>query len=36
MIRHVELHVLIQTPIAAEQGSFHKAGISFTSPLGNR
>ncbi|WP_213737820.1 LysR family transcriptional regulator [Bradyrhizobium sp. dw_411] len=26
MIRHVELHVLIQTLIAAEQGSFHKAG----------
>lgn len=27
MIRHVELNVLIQTLIAAEQGSFHKAGL---------
>jgi DNA-binding transcriptional LysR family regulator len=27
MIRHVELHVLIQTLIAAEQGSFHRAGL---------
>jgi hypothetical protein len=26
MIRHVERNVLIQTLIAAEQGSFHKAG----------
>ncbi len=27
MIRNIELHVLIQTLIAAEQGSFHKAGL---------
>jgi DNA-binding transcriptional LysR family regulator len=27
MIRHIDLHALVQTLIAAEQGSFHKAGL---------
>jgi DNA-binding transcriptional LysR family regulator len=27
MIKHIDLHALVQTLIAAEQGSFHKAGL---------